>query len=179
MGGAQAGEVASRMAAEAFEPAERGDEPPEAYLRGVAQAANRTSTSWPRRTPRARAWAPPSPPRSSTATRSRSPTSATAAPTCFRDGELERLTRDHSLVEELRRQGKLTDEQAEEHPQRSIITRALGPEPEVEVDTMTYRARAGDVYLLCWTASRRWSSEARDRRDRSREPRRLDDAAER
>jgi protein phosphatase len=52
-------------------------------------------------------------------------------------------------VEELRRQGRLTDEQAEDHPQRSIITRALGPESEVDVDTMTYRARPGDVYLLC------------------------------
>ena len=47
----------------------------------------------------------------------------------FRDGELTRLTQDHSLVEELVRRGKLTEEQAAEHPQRSIITRALGPEP--------------------------------------------------
>ena len=67
----------------------------------------------------------------------------------FRDGELKRLTKDHSLVEELRRQGRLTEEQAEEHPQRSIITRALGPEPSVNVDTMTFPARDGDVYLLC------------------------------
>src|SRR5262249_42687088 len=57
--------------------------------------------------------------------------------------------KDHSLVEELRRQGRLTDEQAEEHPQRSIITRALGPEPSVNVDTMTFPARDGDVFLLC------------------------------
>ena len=54
----------------------------------------------------------------------------------FRDGELKLLTSDHSLVEELRRQGRLTEEEAEDHPQRSIITRALGPEPEVEVDTL-------------------------------------------
>ena len=47
------------------------------------------------------------------------------------------------------RRGKLTEEQAAEHPQRSIITRALGPEPDVEVDTWTYPARAGDVVLLC------------------------------
>ena len=67
----------------------------------------------------------------------------------LRDGELKLLTADHSLVEELRRQGRLTDAQAEDHPQRSIITRALGPEQEVEVDTMTYSARPGDVYLLC------------------------------
>jgi protein phosphatase len=67
----------------------------------------------------------------------------------LRDGELKRLTKDHSLVEELRRQGRLTEEQAEEHPQRSIITRALGPEPSVNVDTMTFPARDGDVFLLC------------------------------
>jgi serine/threonine protein phosphatase PrpC len=67
----------------------------------------------------------------------------------FRDGRLRRVTEDHSLVEELRRQGKLTEEQAAEHPQRSIITRALGPEPTVEVDTFRCPARAGDVLLLC------------------------------
>jgi serine/threonine protein phosphatase PrpC len=67
----------------------------------------------------------------------------------FRDGTLTRLTQDHSLVEELVRQGKLTEEQAAEHPQRSIITRALGIELDVEVDTWTYPARPGDVVLLC------------------------------
>jgi serine/threonine protein phosphatase PrpC len=68
---------------------------------------------------------------------------------CLRDGELLRLTDDHSLVDELIRQGRLTPEEAEDHPQRSIITRALGPESAVEVDTRTFHARAGDVYLLC------------------------------
>src|ERR1700742_1802434 len=67
----------------------------------------------------------------------------------FREGELGRLTQDHSLVEELVRQGKLTQEQAAEHPQRSIITRALGIEGDVEVDTWSYPMRAGDVVLLC------------------------------
>ncbi|HEY3773054.1 MAG TPA: Stp1/IreP family PP2C-type Ser/Thr phosphatase [Solirubrobacteraceae bacterium] len=67
----------------------------------------------------------------------------------LRDGELTRLTHDHSLVEELMRRGKLTPEQAAEHPQRSIITRALGIEPDVEVDTWTYPGRVGDVVLLC------------------------------
>ena len=47
----------------------------------------------------------------------------------LRDGELSLLTGDHSLVEELRRQGRLTDAQAEDHPQRSIITRASGRSP--------------------------------------------------
>jgi protein phosphatase len=67
----------------------------------------------------------------------------------WRDGRLERLTDDHSLVEELIRQGKLSAEEAEEHPQRSIITRALGPEPDVLVDTRTAPARDGDLFLLC------------------------------
>jgi PPM family protein phosphatase len=149
MGGAQAGEVASRLAAESFDSVERGEEAPEAYLKAIAKTANarihrlaQTDSS-----------------------RSGMGTTLTAALVeedevgfahvgdsrayLFRDGELKLLTSDHSLVEELRRQGRLTDEQAEDHPQRSIITRALGPEREVEVDTMTYRARPGDVYLLC------------------------------
>ncbi len=67
----------------------------------------------------------------------------------LRDGVLAMLTEDHSLVAELVRQGKLTEREADEHPQRSIITRALGPEPEVEVDTLTHRGQAGDIYLLC------------------------------
>ena len=65
------------------------------------------------------------------------------------DGTLERLTQDHSLVEEMIRQGQLTAEEAEEHPQRSIITRALGPEPGVTVDMITLDGVGGDVYLLC------------------------------
>ncbi len=68
---------------------------------------------------------------------------------CLREGELLRLTDDHSLVDELIRQGKLTPEEAEEHPQRSVITRALGPESSVEVDVRSFRGRPGDVYLLC------------------------------
>jgi PPM family protein phosphatase len=67
----------------------------------------------------------------------------------FRDGKLEQLTNDHSLVGELVRRGKLTERQAEEHPQRSVITRALGPEAAVEVDSFSVDARPGDVFLLC------------------------------
>lgn len=66
-----------------------------------------------------------------------------------RDGDLLRLTEDHSLVEELLRGGKLTEEEAQEHPQRSVITRALGIEPIVEIDTWTYPLRPADVILLC------------------------------
>jgi serine/threonine protein phosphatase PrpC len=68
---------------------------------------------------------------------------------CLRERELLRLTDDHSLVDELIREGKLTPEEAEEHPQRSVITRALGPEATVEVDMRSFKGRAEDVYLIC------------------------------
>lgn len=67
----------------------------------------------------------------------------------LRDGELERLTRDHSLVGEMVRRGAITEAEAEVHPQRSILTRALGPEDEVEIDTLSHGVKGGDVYLIC------------------------------
>jgi len=67
----------------------------------------------------------------------------------FRDGTLEQLTTDHSLVAELVESGVLTPEEAERHPQRSAITRALGTEPTVEVDAFTVHAEAGDLFLVC------------------------------
>jgi protein phosphatase len=67
----------------------------------------------------------------------------------FRDGALERLTEDHSLVGELLKLGALTPEEAEQHPQRSVVTRALGTRETVEPDVQTHVARDGDVYLLC------------------------------
>ncbi len=150
MGGAQAGEVASRIAAESFEEAERtGTEPAEAFLRRITEAANQRIHGLAQHD----------------STRSGMGTTLTAALVhddevafahvgdsrayLWRGEELKLLTSDHSLVEELRRQGKLTEEQAEDHPQRSIITRALGPEAAVEVDTFTRQARPGDVFLLC------------------------------
>jgi serine/threonine protein phosphatase PrpC len=66
-----------------------------------------------------------------------------------RDGELAQLTEDHSLVAELMRSGKLSAEEAESHPQRSVITRALGTDPDVDVDTFAVEPRAGDLFLLC------------------------------
>jgi len=66
-----------------------------------------------------------------------------------RDGELAQLTEDHSLVAELMRSGKLSAEEAESHPQRSVITRALGTDPDVDVDTLAVEPRAGDLFLLC------------------------------
>jgi serine/threonine protein phosphatase PrpC len=67
----------------------------------------------------------------------------------LRDGALEQLTDDHSLVAELVRGGKLSAEEAVHHPQRSVITRALGTDPDVDVDTFTVDAREGDIYVLC------------------------------
>jgi protein phosphatase len=150
MGGAQAGEVASKAAADAFD-VDLPDGPPEQILRETILAANRTIHELARADP----------------SRAGMGTTLTAAIVDaageevaighvgdsrayrLRAGKLEQLTRDHSLVEEMRRKGQLTDAQAEDHPQRSIITRALGPEPEVEPDLQTVPAVAGDVFLIC------------------------------
>ncbi len=150
MGGAQAGEVASQIAVEAFAGiSDDGEAPPEDLLRRTAQDANQKIFDLAQ----------------GDETRSGMGTTLTAALVrgdeisfghvgdsrayVFRDGKLKQITNDHSLVEELRRQGRLTRDQAAEHPQRSVITRALGPEPQVQVDTMTFRAQPGDVFMLC------------------------------
>jgi PPM family protein phosphatase len=149
MGGAQAGEVASRIAVESFEPGVADAGQPEAALAALAQQANARIYELSH----------------SHAEQAGMGTTLTAVYVGereiaiahvgdsrayrLRDGELLRLTEDHSLVDELLRQGRLTPEEAVEHPQRSVITRALGPEGTVEVDTRSYAARDGDIYLLC------------------------------
>jgi len=65
------------------------------------------------------------------------------------DGELRQVTNDHSLVEELVREGRLTADEAAVHPQRSIITRALGVDASVEVDVYPVELVPGDRLLLC------------------------------
>jgi PPM family protein phosphatase len=148
MGGAQAGEVASEMAVKSFDGG-LPDGPATEGLVNVIEDANRRIHDRSR----------------SDAGQAGMGTTVTAAYVgesdvtiahvgdsrayVLRDGELVRLTRDHSLVGELVARGKLTEEQAESHPQRSVITRALGPEPDVEVDVQTYQARDGDLFLLC------------------------------
>jgi protein phosphatase len=67
----------------------------------------------------------------------------------IRDGTMEQITEDHSLVNELLKTGKLSPEEAHTHPQKSVITRALGTDPDVDVDTFTIAAAPGDVFLLC------------------------------
>ncbi len=149
MGGAQAGEVASRTAADVLK--ERGDGAgtPEEELTELVREANRRIYRMAREDPSRRGMG----------------TTCTAAMVTdrgvtiahvgdsrayrLRDSDLEQLTLDHSLVAELERSGQLSPEAAENHPQRSIITRALGPEADVEVDAHTHSARSGDVYVLC------------------------------
>jgi protein phosphatase len=65
------------------------------------------------------------------------------------DGRLTRETQDHSLVEEEMRAGRLTPEQAATHPNRNVISRALGAESSVEVDMRTFEVERGTVFLLC------------------------------
>ena len=67
----------------------------------------------------------------------------------IREATMEQLTEDHSLVNELLKTGRLSREEAESHPQRSVITRALGTDPDVDVDTFTVEPHAGDVFLIC------------------------------
>ena len=149
MGGAKAGEVASATAIEVFGGERDSSEAAEAQLARIVREANR----------RIHALAV-----SEESYRGMG-TTLTAAKIArdevslahvgdsraylLRGGELEQLTRDHSLVAELERSGQITAEAAEHHPQRSIITRALGPEPDVEVDTYTIAGRDRDLFMIC------------------------------
>jgi serine/threonine protein phosphatase PrpC len=149
MGGAKAGEVASSIATDAFEGEHDSAEPAEVQLARILREANRRIYEL----------------ASTDESHRGMGTTLTAAKLhgdevslghvgdsrayLLRQGNLEQLTKDHSLVAELERSGQISAEAAEHHPQRSIITRALGPEPEVEIDTYTVAGRAGDLFLLC------------------------------
>lgn len=150
MGGAQAGEVASRLAAAAFKEFHEADGlEPEQRVEALVQEANRRVYE-----------------------RSHEDANATGMGTTvtaallegdrvaighvgdsrayrIRGDALEQLTQDHSLVADLMRSGRLTPEEADAHPQRSVITRALGTDPTVDVDTFAVALEAGDVFLLC------------------------------
>jgi serine/threonine protein phosphatase PrpC len=149
MGGAQAGEVASGLAASALEEsgANGGGEPRVVEL---IQEANRRVHH--RATTDA-----------ATAGMGTTITAALVEPDgrvvfghvgdsrayLLRDDKLEQLTNDHTLVAELVRRGELSPGEAEVHPQRSVITRALGTDPDVDVDTFAIESRPGDIYLIC------------------------------
>jgi serine/threonine protein phosphatase PrpC len=149
MGGAKAGEVASSLAAAAVQEVENEDVSGEARVAALIEEANRRVF------------------RRASEDRDASGMGTTMTVALVEDdhvaighvgdsraylirgGRLEQLTDDHSLVAELVRSGKLTPEEAESHPQRSVITRALGTEADVDVDTFSVEAAAGDVFLLC------------------------------
>ncbi len=149
MGGAQAGEVASKLAAAALEDTDSGSSSGQERVVSLIQEANRRVY--------ARANTDP-------ATSGMGTTMTVALVEdgqvvighvgdsrayLVRDGSLEQLTDDHSLVNELLKSGKLSPQEAETHPQRSVITRAVGTDPDVEVDAFTVDALEGDVFLLC------------------------------
>jgi PPM family protein phosphatase len=149
MGGAKAGEIASRMAAEAFAEVDLVGTPACEALEQTIRTANARILERSRSDPEAAGMG----------------TTVTAAimeggtitfahvgdsrAYLLRDGGLQRLSDDHSLVGELVRKGELSETEAEHHPQRSVITRALGTDDAVEIDTFSLRARDGDVVLLC------------------------------
>jgi PPM family protein phosphatase len=149
MGGAQAGEIASKLAAAALEETDPGTGNAEERLVSLIQEANRRVHE--------RANSDPS--------TSGMGTTITAALVegnlvtfghvgdsrayLVRDGTMEQLTEDHSLVNELLKSGKLSPEEAETHPQRSVITRAVGTDPDVDVDTFVIEGKVGDVFLIC------------------------------
>jgi protein phosphatase len=150
MGGAQAGEIASRIAAGAIEEGAPSDHGESGVERLVQEANARIF---------ARALGDPA-----TAGMGTTATVALVDEIAARlaighvgdsrmyrvRGErLEQLTPDHSLVGELVRSGRLTPEEADAHPHRSVITRAVGTEADVEVDTMTVPLEIGDLFLLC------------------------------
>src|SRR3954447_26848408 len=148
MGGAQAGEVASEMAVSSFERGLPSGEAPAEALVEIIESANRAIYE------RAHSEADHAGMGTTCTAAYVGPEDITIAHVgdsrayLLRGGELIRLTRDHSLVGELVARGKLTEEQAELHPQRSVITRSVGPEPSVQVDVETYPARDGDIYLI-------------------------------
>jgi PPM family protein phosphatase len=150
MGGAQAGEIASRMTAEAFAEVDLIHTPPADALRATIRAANARIHERSRTDPDAAGMG-------TTVTAALLDDAGTitfahvgdSRAYLLRDGSLQRLSDDHSLVGELVRKGELSESEAEHHPQRSVITRALGTDGSVEIDTFTVRAKDGDVVLLC------------------------------
>jgi protein phosphatase len=150
MGGAQAGEVASSLAAAALRERGEGDGGGEERVAELIQEANRRvhqravddeSASGMGTTMTVALFHPDGSVSIGHVGDSRA--------YLHRDGRLEQLTEDHSLVAELVRRGELSPEEAEVHPQRSVITRALGTDPDVDVDTFTVSAADGDLFLLC------------------------------
>jgi PPM family protein phosphatase len=149
MGGAQAGEIASKLAAAALEDTDSGALSGEDRVTSVIQEANRRVYERSNEDPNASGMG-------TTITVALVEDSGVTIGHVgdsrayrYREGSIEQITEDHSLVNELMKSGKLSPEEAETHPQRSVITRALGTDPDVDVDSFTVEAQVGDVFLLC------------------------------
>jgi PPM family protein phosphatase len=150
MGGAQAGEVASRLAAATFREYHEADGlQPEERLQAIVKEANRRIFERARRDTQASGMGTTVTAALLTGGRVTIGHVGDSRAYRIRDGGLEQLTEDHSLVGDLMRSGRLTPEEAEAHPQRSVITRALGTDPEVDVDTSVVEAEPGDLFMLC------------------------------
>jgi PPM family protein phosphatase len=149
MGGAQAGEVASRLAASALEGEGSGSLDGLERLDALIQEANRRVYD--------RASTDPSASGMGTTMTVALVEGMTVAighvgdsrAYLVRGETMEQLTEDHSLVNELLKSGKLSEEEAHAHPQRSVITRAVGTDPDVDVDAFTIEGVEGDVFLIC------------------------------
>src|SRR6266404_7482327 len=149
MGGAQAGEIASRLAAAALEDTDPGTLSGEERVTSLIQEANRRVYERSNEDPNASGMG-------TTITVALVEDSGVTIGHVgdsrayrYRAGSIEQITEDHSLVNELMKSGKLSPEEAETHPQRSVITRALGTDPDVDVDAFTIEAQEGDVFLIC------------------------------
>jgi serine/threonine protein phosphatase PrpC len=149
MGGAQAGEIASKLAAAALEDTDAGALSGEDRVTSLIQEANRRVYERSNEDPNASGMG-------TTITVALVEDSGVTIGHVgdsrayrWREGSIEQITEDHSLVNELMKSGKLSPEEAETHPQRSVITRALGTDPDVDVDSFTVEADVGDVFLLC------------------------------
>jgi PPM family protein phosphatase len=143
MGGAQAGEIASRLAAAALRGEPRGD------VVGLIQEANRRVYKRSNEDEAASGMGTTTTVALVDGDTVRIGHVGDSRAYVIRADKLEQLTEDHSLVGELVRSGKLSPEEADVHPQRSVITRALGTDPDVDVDAFSVPARSGDVFMLC------------------------------
>jgi serine/threonine protein phosphatase PrpC len=149
MGGAQAGEVASQLAASAIEGGDSDGLQGVDRIDALIQEANRRIFD--------RASTDPSASGMGTTMTVALVEGMTVAighvgdsrAYLVRDEQMEQLTEDHSLVNELLKSGRLSEEEAQIHPQRSVITRAVGTDPDVDVDGFTIEGEDGDVFLIC------------------------------
>jgi PPM family protein phosphatase len=148
MGGAEGGEVASRTLVEAFEEAAAGGELPDS-LEATVQKANARIYAMASKDPSLKGMGCTT--TASYVAGGRLTTAHVGDSRLYRlrAGSFEQLTEDHSLVGGLVRLGQLTKEEAEVHPQRSVILRAVGVEETVEVDILNHDLDPADVYLTC------------------------------